>query len=101
MKIANGLKGWRTALQMDQKKHRILTEQWPKTQEIRTKIDKMAIWLEQDQANHFFELVNFLMSHKVKPTHKDRMGFYDRGDRACCLDQFSDEEEEEENDGTE
>ena len=79
----------------------ILTEQWPKTQEIRTKIDKMAIWLEQDQANHFFELVNFLMSHKVKPTHKDRMGFYDRGDRACCLDQFSDEDEEEENDGTE
>jgi hypothetical protein len=41
------------------------------------------------------------MSHKVKPTHKDRMGFYDRGDRACCLDQFSDEDEEEENDGTE
>jgi len=24
------------------------------------------------------------------------MGFYDRGDRACCLDQFSDEDEEEE-----
>jgi len=34
---------------------KILTEQWPKTQEIRKKIDKMAIWLEQDQANHFFE----------------------------------------------
>jgi len=25
----------------------------------------MAIWLEQDQANHFFELVNFLMSTRL------------------------------------
>jgi hypothetical protein len=41
------------------------------------------------------------MSHKVKPTNKNRMGTYDRGERGCYLDQATDYDEEEENDGTE
>jgi hypothetical protein len=77
----------------------ILTAEWPKVQDIRQRIDYMATWLEQDQANHFFELVNFLMSHKVKPTNKHRMSTFDRGERACILDQATDYDEEE-NDGT-
>ena len=76
----------------------ILASEWPKVQEIHARIDKMAQWLEQDQANHFWELVNFLMSCKVKPTYKDRMNTYDRSERLCCLDQADayDEDEEDE-----
>jgi hypothetical protein len=71
----------------------ILTEQWPKVVEIRAKIDHIVEWLEQDQANHFVELVNFLMSCKLKPTKKEDAHLKDEEDRFCYLDMAGDEDD--------
>jgi hypothetical protein len=71
----------------------ILTEEWPRVQEIRSKIDHIVEWLEEDQINHFKELLEFLL--QSKPAKKNTLP-YDPTDRWCPLDQETDDDEDEE-----
>jgi len=50
----------------------ILTEQWPRVQEIRGKIDHLVEWLEQDQISRFRELLDFLLKTEPVKTKKRR-----------------------------
>ena len=74
----------------------ILTQQWPKVQEIRGKIDHLVEWLETDPQSHFPELVNFLLIHPHKPD-KVKLHQYDHEEHWCDLEQESGEEEEDDN----
>ena len=79
-----------------------LTEQWPKVQEIRQKIDNMVEWLEENPIIHFRELLEALTAKaktKRKKTTKARgKHYYDPTEHWCPLDQIGYEEEEEDND---
>ena len=75
----------------------MLTEQWPKVQQIREKIDRMVEWLEADPIGHFGELLEFLAAKapKRKRTAKARgQRFSDLTEHWCPLDQQSEEEED-------
>jgi hypothetical protein len=73
----------------------ILTEQWPKVQEIRGKIDRMVEWLEADPIWHFRELLDFLLKSKPAKTKKKRKReYYDPFEHHCQLDQDTGEEED-------
>ena len=50
----------------------ILTEQWPKVQEIRGEIDNLVEWLEADSIGHFRELFDFLMKAEPVKTKKKK-----------------------------
>jgi len=87
----------------------LLTEEWPKVQEIRQKIDLMVEWLEADPISHFGELLEFLTAKakpKRKKTAKSKGRYsigrdkhcYDPTEHWCPLDQISGCEEEEEDD---
>ena len=79
-----------------------LTEQWPKVQEIRLKIDNMVEWLEENPIIHFRELLEALTAKaktKRKKTTKARgKQYYGPTEHWCPLDQIGFEEEEEDND---
>jgi hypothetical protein len=77
----------------------ILTSEWPKVQEIRGKIDRKVEWLEQDQINHFSELLDFLLKAKqVKPKRRRKRCDYDPFEHHCALDQDTGEEQEDDTD---
>ena len=50
----------------------ILTEQWPKVQEIRGEIDHLVEWLEADSIGHFRELLDFLLKAEPVKTKKKK-----------------------------
>ncbi|MDD5038676.1 MAG: hypothetical protein PHN78_05105 [Dehalococcoidales bacterium] len=76
----------------------ILTQEWPRVQEIRGKIDRVVEWLESDRQNHFIELVNFLVSHPVETERVGRRA-YDPMEHLCDLDQdIGEEENDDDND---
>lgn len=75
---------------------RVLTEQWPKVQEYRAKIDHIVEWLESNPETRFRELVEFLiaMTKKLK-VERPKSRSYDPWDHMCPLDQrYQDEEED-------
>jgi len=82
-----------------------LTEQWPKVQEIRQKIDIMVEWLEANPIIHFGELLEFLTakakSTRLKPAKPRDKHYYDPTEHWIPLDQQEefDEEEDNEEDG--
>lgn len=76
----------------------MLTEQWPKVQRIRDKIDHMVEWLEANQATHFQELLDHILkceasSPRVK---RKRVRSFDPFEHMCPLDQVGEEEEDDE-----
>jgi hypothetical protein len=77
----------------------ILTEQWPRVQEIRGKIDHLVEWLERDQITHFRELLDFLLkTEPIKTKKRRKRGYYDPFEHHCELDQDTGEEEEDDQD---
>ena len=79
----------------------VLTEQWPKVQEIRGKIDQTVERLEADQIGRFRELIDFLLKSEPVKTKKIRKrGYYEPLEHHCELDQDNGEEEDDD-DGTE
>jgi len=78
-----------------------LTQEWPKVQEIRQKIDNMVEWLEAAPIIHFGELLEFLTvkaKSKRKKIVKARPKLlYDPTEQWCPLDQVSYDEEEDDN----
>jgi hypothetical protein len=77
----------------------ILTEQWPRVQEIRGKIDRMVEWLEEDQIGRFKELLDFLL--KSKPTcskKKSKRTYGAPFEHHCELDQDTGEEADDDRD---
>lgn len=74
----------------------ILTEQWPKVQEIRGKIDHIVEWVESDP-NHFRELLEFLLKSPPK-TRKTKRSSYDPTEHWCDLDQDTREEDDDDRD---
>ena len=73
----------------------ILTEQWPKVQEIRGKIDQIVEWLEADPIGRFRELLDFLLkSEPVKTKKRRKRGYYEPFEHHCGLDQDNGEEED-------
>ncbi len=72
----------------------ILTEQWPKVQEIRGKMDHIVEWLEVDQINHFTELVNYLLGFKLLTTKRSKERWYDPMQHVCELEQDTGEEKD-------
>ena len=76
----------------------ILTEQWPRVQEIRGKIDHLVEWLEQDQIVHFRELLDFLCKSKpIKPKKKRKRTYGAPFEHHCALDQDTGEEDDDDN----
>jgi len=71
----------------------ILTEQWPKVQEIRGKIDHIVEWLEAEPEGHFQELLDLLLAIKTIKT-KRKHPDYDHFDHHCALDQYTGNEED-------
>jgi hypothetical protein len=79
----------------------ILTEEWPKVQKIRSKIDHIVEWLETDQVNHFTELVNCLLkSAPLLPESKRKQRSYDPWEHMCELDMDTGEDEDDDDDKT-
>jgi hypothetical protein len=77
----------------------ILTEQWPRVQEIRGKIDHLVEWLERDQITHFRELLDFLLkTEPIKSKKKIKRNSYDPFEHHCELDQDTGEEEDDDRD---
>ena len=77
----------------------ILTEQWPRVQEIRGKIDHLVEWLERDQITHFRELLDFLLkTEPIKTKKRRKRGYYDPFEHHCELDQDTGEEEDDDTD---
>jgi hypothetical protein len=77
----------------------ILTEQWPRVQEIRGKIDHLVEWLEQDQIAHFREFLDFLLkSERVKTKKRRKRRYCDTFEHHCTLDQDTGEEEDDDTD---
>ena len=73
----------------------ILTEQWPKVQEIRGKIDHLVEWLEAEPIGHFTELLDFLLKTKHINTKKKSKRTYGAPFKHHCeLDQDTGEEED-------
>lgn len=71
----------------------ILAAQWSKVQEYRTKIDRMALWLEASPIIHFRELLDFLNNKAKSLPERGELFEYD-GDDYCGLDQYFAEEED-------
>jgi hypothetical protein len=82
-----------------------LTQEWPRVQEIRHKIAKIAEWLEDDPHQHFRELLDYIMTlppSKRRPADPNqKRSFYDPTETWCPLDQVPGFEEDEEHDDTE
>jgi hypothetical protein len=76
----------------------ILTEQWPKVQEIRGKIDRMVEWLEAEPIGRFRELLDFLLKSKSKTRKRPTRPYYDPFEYHCELDQDIGEEEDDDTD---
>jgi hypothetical protein len=76
----------------------ILTEQWPKVQEIRGKIDRMVEWLEAEPIGRFRELLDFLLKSKSKTRKRGKRPYYDPFEYHCELDQDIGEEEDDDTD---
>jgi len=77
----------------------ILTEQWPRVQEIRGKIDRMVEWLEADLIGHFRELLDFLCKSKpIKHKKKRKRTYGAPFEHHCALDQDTGEEEDDDRD---
>jgi hypothetical protein len=77
----------------------ILTELWPKVQEIRGKIDRMVEWLEADSIGHFRELLDFLCKSKpIKPKKKRKRTYGAPFEHHCELDQDNGEEADDDTD---
>ncbi len=76
-----------------------LTEQWPKVQQIRRNIDNLADRLEADQINNFRELLEFILKRNPKNAADTEGRNYDPWDHFCELDQETDLEDEDEEDG--
>jgi len=76
-----------------------LTEQWPKVQEIRQKIDDTVEWLEANPISRFGELLEFLTAQakkkRIKPTKNKGKHYYDPTEHWIPLDMKSEYEEEE------
>ena len=75
----------------------LLTEQWPKVQEIRGKIDHIVEWLETDQINRFKELLDFLLKAKPKKVKAGERPFHDPFSHRGFLEQRYEEDEDDEN----
>jgi hypothetical protein len=77
----------------------ILTEQWPRVQETRGKIDRIVEWLEADSIGHFRELLDFLCKSKpIKPKKKRKRTYGAPFEHHCELDQDTGEEEDDDRD---
>lgn len=90
----------------------ILTQDWSKLKEIRSKIDQLVEWLEADPRGRFGQLLEFLLAGakkklKGQPKKKGKYGIkseryeYDFTEHLCILDQqynYDEEEEDGEND---
>ena len=77
----------------------ILTEQWPRVQEIRGKIDQIVEWLEADPIGRFRELLDFLLkTEPVKTRKKRKRRYYEPFEHHCELDQDNGEEEDDDRD---
>jgi len=72
----------------------ILTDEWPKMQEIRGKIDHIVEWLEMDTIGHFRELLDFILKSKPKTRKRGKRTYYDPFEHHCVLDQDIGEEED-------
>ncbi|MBA7673097.1 hypothetical protein ES703_81285 [subsurface metagenome] len=72
----------------------ILTEQWPKVQQIRRNIDNIIDWLEADLTNNFRELLDFILRRKPNNTEETEARSYDPWAHFCELDQITEEEDE-------
>ena len=77
----------------------ILTEQWPRVQEIRGKIDHLVEWLERDQILHFRELLDFLLKPEpIKSKKKSKRTYGAPFEHHCELDQDTGEEADDDRD---
>ena len=76
----------------------LLTEQWPKVQEIRGKMDNIVEWLEADPIGHFRELLDFLLKSKLKSRKRRKREYYNPFEHHCTLDQDDGEEEDDDQD---
>jgi len=79
-----------------------LTKEWPKVQEIRSKIGHMVDWLEADPQGRFKELLDFIdklppSKRRTADTTKKRSS-YDPTSSWCPLDQINEYEEDEDGD---
>jgi hypothetical protein len=73
----------------------ILTEEWPKVQKLRAKIDHIVEWLEADKVNHFNDLVNSLLkSAPLLVVTKRKQRSYDPWEHICELDMNTGEDED-------
>lgn len=79
----------------------ILTEQWPRLQQIRLKIDHLVAWLELDPPNNFRDLLDYILEQPEpkKKNSKLRRGM-DSPWEFMTLDEITEEDQEEE-DGNE
>lgn len=79
----------------------ILTKQWPKVVEIRSKLDHVVAWLEKDPQNNFRELLEYLLAQpKITPQKRIPVNPGERWN-PIPMDMKTDyEEEEDDNDET-
>ena len=78
---------------------KILTEQWPKVAEIRSKIDDIVDWIEKDPIPNFNELLTFIEgAHLEKITAPKEKHFYDPTEHWIGLEQPNPEEDEQDDD---
>ena len=77
---------------------KILTDQWPKVVEIRSKLDHIVDWIEKDPIPNFNELLTFIQeAHPEKiPVPKEK-SFYDPTEHWIALEQRNEEEDEDDN----
>ncbi|MBA7645115.1 hypothetical protein ES703_52868 [subsurface metagenome] len=74
---------------------KILTEQWPKVAEIRSKIDGIVDWIEKAPIPNFNELLTFIEgAHPEKITAPKEKHFYDPTEHWIGLEQSNPEEDE-------
>ena len=77
----------------------ILTEQWPKVQQIRGKIDQIVEWLEVEPEGHFQELLDFLLKTKhINTKKKSKRTYGDLFEHHFALDQDTGDEEDDDQD---
>jgi len=76
---------------------KLLTEEWPKAQEYRKKIDHIVQWLEANPISRFQELLEFLAPKAVIIPMEKVNSPYDPTERWCPLEQHLPGEEDEEN----
>jgi hypothetical protein len=76
---------------------KLLTEEWPKAQEYRKKIDHIVQWLEANPIPRFQELLEFLAPKAAIIPMEKVNSPYDPTERWCPLEQHLPGEEDEEN----